>query len=38
MAHESDECTSMGSQLLFDDEAKDDKIHEDADLVSILAK
>ena len=38
MANESDACTTMDSQLLFDDEPKDDKINEDADLANILAK
>ena len=38
MAHECDECTSVSSELLFDDEGKDEQINENADLVSILAK
>ena len=38
MGNESDDCTTMGTQSLFDDEAKDDKMDEDADLVSILAE
>ena len=29
---------TIGSESLFEDEAKDDKIDEDADLVSIVAE
>ena len=38
MADDSNACTSMSSELLFDDEGKDEQINENADLVSILAK
>ena len=38
MAHDSNACTSMSSELVFDDEQKDEEINENADLVSILAK
>ena len=38
MGNESNDCTIMASQSLFDDEAKDDKMDEDDDLVSILSK
>ena len=38
MGNESDDCMTMGSQSLFDDEAKDDKMDKDVALVSILAE
>ena len=36
MENESNDCTTMGGQSLFDNEAKDDKMDEDDDLVRIL--
>ena len=38
MGNESNDCTAMGSQSPFDDEAKDDKMDEDDDLISILSE
>ena len=32
MGNESNDCTTMGSQSIFDDEAKDDQMDEDDDL------